>query len=220
MTLTILLLVLGQEALTREPADIWDQLAGVESLVTETVKSDESQYTISTQTPVRGYYVSRRGVVLMVPLHYRARFETRLGPSLIADGDPENPDASRKLSRIEIRQRLAAWQEEVRKQRLLQEANFEKVIDNLTAAIPRIVAALTDLPGEESLTVIIEERVPSWYYPGFSLHKNATTKIVTLTIDNKAAIAEVHAGRTELRGNWQAQIKRSNANRDIVSLIP
>jgi hypothetical protein len=214
----ILLLVWGQEAPAREAADIWSEIAQVEALVTDTVKSEESQYTITSQGPVRGYYVSRRGVVLMIPLRYQARIDTRLGPSLIAD--PESPDAPPKLSRLEIRERLKAWQDEMRKQRILKEANFEKVIANLTAAIPQIIRQLDGLPGEESLTVIIEERVPSWYYPGFSLDKNPTTKIVTLTIDNKALIAEVHAGRTELRGNWQAQVERTNADRDIVSLIP
>ena len=220
MITSMLLLVLGQEALQRETPDIWTELLGVETLVTETVAQDASHYSVSTQNPVRGYYIARRGVVLMVPLRYQTRFETRLGPSLLAEENPENPDAVQKLTRLEIRKRLAAWQAEVRKQRLLQDANFEKVVQNLTASIPEIIAGLGSLPGDESLTVIIEERMPSWYYPGFSLHKNPSTKIVTLTIDNASAIAEVHAGRTELRGNWQAQVKRNNANRDLVSLIP
>ena len=214
MTMHLLLMLLAwQQPAAMKPAPdatdamVWKEIGSLESFIQETVSKDSSYFTISTQSPVRGFYVERRGVILMVPVRYRPRIKTRTAPL----SDKKLPELSTK----DVQKRLKEWQDALRVQRTNREANFEKVVTNLTNAIPNIVKILASLPGQEPLTIIIEERVPTWYYPGFSLNKNPSTKVVALTIDNKDAIAQVHANKTELRADWNKKVKRKNTDRRL-----
>ncbi|MDJ0838608.1 MAG: hypothetical protein QNK37_18975 [Acidobacteriota bacterium] len=211
----LVFLILAWQAPTVSPgannpeAAVWQEIISLETFIEDTVARDNSYFTISSQSPARGFYVERRGVILMVPVRYRPKIRTQT--AVITD----QATAPQELSKLEIQKRLKAWQDELRRQRTNREANFEKVVANLTKAIPDIVKILQNLPGDEPLTIIIEERIPVWAYPGFSLNKNPSTKVVTLTIDNKDAISRVQANKTELRADWNKKVKRTNTDRRL-----
>ena len=203
----------------QEPPPVWEEIAKLEDTIKQTVRENRTFFSISSNDPVQGYYIDRVGVMLMIPVRYRPAGDTLVSPSDVrakAFNEPRKDEAKPKVSRIEIQKKLEAFQEKLKESQLLKEANFEKVVDNLKNLVPELIGKLSSLPSDERLVMIIEERVPSWYYAGFSLKKNATRKVVTLTVD-KDLISKIHANKTELPSDWTQRIKRSTTNRKLIT---
>lgn len=207
MILSILLLLLAQDVPQQQ---IQDEIELLEDYLMEQVQAGASQYTISKQSPVRGYYVPRRGVILMIPVRYRAQLS-------IKQIEATQTDEGNGRVKIDVEERLRVWNDEIKRQRVLKEANFEKMIANVTRAIPELALKLASLPGDEPLTVILEERLPPWLYPGFSLDKKPSTKVVSLTVDNKSALTTVYKDRTEIINNWRTKVKRVDGKRTMTA---
>ena len=218
MTINILISFLAayQFSSNSEPG-IWEQITSLESFIKTSVGQNETDFVISQNDPVRGYYIEGRGVFLLIPVRYRAKAEppqpSKKETQLLKDQPPA------KLDKFDIQKRLSDWKEMLRKKELIKEANFERVVTNMKQAIPEILKILEQLPDNEALTVIVEERIPAWYYPGFSLNKNPTTKVVTLSVD-KGEVSLIKANRTVLKTNWQRHVVRKNANRKLASYVP
>jgi hypothetical protein len=206
----------GEPTVLDGPDPIWEQIAVVEASVKQTVRSEQSQYTINANDPVIGYYIERVGVVLTIPLRYSPSVaqRTRKPESAETEKNLGNQAEPVQINRRALQKRIIQWQDQMRRQEMLKEANFEKVVTNLRGQIPAIITILSRLPREESLVMVIEERVPAWYYAGFTLNKEATRTVVTLTVD-KDLLSRVHASATVMDQEWLDRVKRTTVNRRL-----
>ena len=194
--------------------DVWEEIAAMELFIQQSLTRENNQVGILRSDPVRGYYAERTGVVLVIPIRHRG------GVDMARQTEEKKlPAASETtaLNRREIQKKVRDWKEKLQKSELIKDANFEKVVTQLRDMIPQIFSALSQLPTDEKLTLIIEERAPAWYYAGFSLIKEPTRKIVTLTVENGEPI---HANETVRDGDWSKRIKRTTVNRKLYSLVP
>ena len=79
-------------------------------------------------------------------------------------------------------------------------------------SIPDVFTKLESLSAKERLVIVIEETPPAWLYASYSLKKQPTRKVVTLTIENDA-YQLVKSSKTNPKESWNDLIKRSNARR-------
>ena len=218
MIYPLLLLLFWQEP-SEPDALIWDEVLSLESVLKKKVQDNKSQFIVPSHSPVRGYYVERIGVIITVPVRFRSQVLTH-----IDSRDQKKGIGSRKqadqLAMAEVNKRLSEWKKEVLRKRKLKEINFETVVKNIRSSIPQILRTLTHLPPGEAVVVVIEERVPSWYYAGFSMETTPKTKIVTLTIDNRELISGIRSKKTLLPIGWEKKIKRKNSSRSLIARIP
>ena len=196
---------------------IWREIASLEASIHETVKENQSHFVISKSDPIRGYYVERRGVFLLVPIRYLLN-QGLQQPATLSKESAGNLGKPANLKRVDIQKRYDEWRAHLRKHELTKEANFNKAVNNLKTAIPRVLEILASLPVDESLTIVVEERV-AWYYPGFSAERSPTIKVVTLTVD-KNLVSDVHEGQTTLKKDWLKQVKSKTTNRVYYSFVP
>jgi len=199
---------------------IWREIASLEAFINDTVKENDSNFMTTNSDPVRGYYIERQGVFLLVPVRYVPNMGVAAQPGKAEQKEVEGNlgSASFKVDRIDIQKRYDEWKARMRKNELAKQANFDRAVTNLKNAIPQVLEILASLPKDESLTLVVEERV-AWYYPGFSLERSPTIKVVTLTVD-KLMISEVAQDQTILKKDWQKQIQSKTTNRVFYSFVP
>jgi len=191
---------------------VWEEIAGLEAMVRESVNDKSLQFTIFSSDPVRGYYVDRIGVYLIVPVRYRyVRSQIR------SEGASISPPNQGNLGLDEqgLDRRVRQWREALQKEAINKEADFEAVILTMKELLPQIADRLNHLPEDENLTLIIEEREPAWSHVGFRLDKKATRKLVTLRVA-KQAVSEIHSRETTFPHEWMEQVKRTNSKRPIL----
>ena len=220
MNVSLILLMLAfQNPTLEDPQNlIWGEISQLETTIKQAVTEDNSNFAISANDPVQGYYISRVGVFLVVPVRYRTSGDMPEQPasdSKAVPNLPQNP-ANMRISRKDIERRVRAWKQELARSEMVKDANFEKVVSNMKSLIPEVVATLRNLPDEESVMIVIEERIPAWYYAGFSLKKVATRKVVTLTVD-KDLISHIDAQETVLAADWLKHVKRTTTNRELAT---
>lgn len=203
------------------PLTIWEQIAQLESHLTDLVAETDSRFTVFHSDPVRGYYIDRSGVVIMIPIRYQHIYKGHLIPP-----ESENPvalpslDKSPKtLSSIAIRKKLNEWRSEVQKLEAQKNADFERLVNEIKIHVPNLVEALTGMTSGENLILIIEERVPPWYFAGLSTKNEPTRKVVTLTID-KDLISQMHAHQTDVPNDLLSHIKRTTVDRKLANIVP
>lgn len=198
---------------TKPGLDVWEEIAGLESLVRESVNGKSLQFTIFSSDPVRGYYVERMGVYLIVPVRYRyMRTKIKSEGAAIA---PPSQEEKAGLDDQSLDRRVRQWREALQKEQLNKDADFETVISTMKELLPQIAGRLEHLPKDENLTLIIEEREPAWSHVGFRLEKDATRKLVTLRVA-KRAVSDIHSRETTFPHDWMEQVKRTNAKRPIL----
>ena len=198
------------------PPPIWEEIARMEASIKKTVSEDDSRFDIAANEPVQGYYIERVGVLILVPVRYK--------PGVNAIQQDEKEDqlnlggnaAIVKLSRGELESRVSQWQDALNRSELIKESNFSQVVTNLKNMIPELIGFLKHLPQDESMVLVVEERVPAWFHPGFSLKHNATRKVVTLTVD-KDLISQIHANKTVMPEQWLKRIKSTTTNRRLIT---
>ena len=214
----LLLMLMGFQGPTVANTEntIWREIALLENTIKQAVTEDNSNFAISSNDPVQGYYINRVGVFLVVPVRYRTSGDVPEQTSGDSNQTLELPksSANSRMSRKEIEKRVRAWKQELARSEMIKDSNFEKVVSNMKSLIPEVVATLRSLPQEESVMIVVEERIPAWYYAGFSLRKAATRKVVTLTVD-KDLISHIDAQETVLAGDWLKRIKRTTTNRQL-----
>lgn len=197
-----------------QPPTIWEEIALLEGTIRKTVKENQTQFAISNNDPVTGYYIKRVGVVLMIPVRYRPAVKV---PKAQVEGQQlKAPGATMNMDRKQLESRIRAWQDQIKRTDLIKDANFEQVVTNMKKMVPEIIGALKNLPQDESVIMVVEERVPAWYFTEYSLRKDAIRKVVTLTVD-KDLISTIHADKTVMKADWLQRIKRTTATRKMVT---
>lgn len=191
---------------------IWEEIAGLENLIRDSVNKKSRQFTIFTSDPVRGYYVDRMGVYLLVPVRYQPALATqKVESSALIPHDGE----SVSLAESDLKRRLRRWNESLQKETMNKDAEFELVIGAMKSLLPDIANRLAHLPKNENLTIIIEEREPAWAQVGFRIGNHKTRKLVTLRVE-KQALTDVYSSETTFSKEWLDKIKRTNASRPII----
>lgn len=191
---------------------IWEEIAGLENLLRDTVNQSSQKFRVFTSDPVRGYYVDRMGVYLFVPVRYRS---SQVG--VPAEGAPIAPPSQEpsSLSDNDLARRVRQWREVLQKEAVNKDADFESVVTALKDQLPQIAEKLSHLPDEENLTLIIEEREPAWSMVGFRLGKEASRKLVTLRVLKKE-LSKVFSRQTTFSADWMSHVKRSNSKRPVI----
>jgi hypothetical protein len=196
--------------------EIWSEITRLEDYVKQQVPDNETRFGVTYTNPVRGYYIDAKGVFLVVPVRYLAN-ATHIAPA----GEPQTSVGKEQTLPVDataFQKHLSDWRDRVRRDELTKEANFEKVVANLKQVIPDILDMLGHLPTNESLTIIIEENYPAWFFSRLSVSQNPTRKVVTLVVDREL-VAEVKSAKTVLNSDWLSRVKRINANRRL-AVIP
>ncbi len=216
MTLNLLTLLLAfQNPQAAKPPAIWEEIALLEGAIRKTVTENQTQFAISNNDPVNGYYIKRVGVMLMIPVRYRpaaSPAKVKVETGKLDLGNAQTLEIDRK----QVEERIKAWQDQMKRNELLKEANFEQVVANMKNMVPEIVGALKSLPEDESVIMVVEERAPAWYFTEYSLRKNVMRKVVTLTVD-KDLISTIHSDKTVMKADWLQRIKRTTATRKMVT---
>ncbi len=195
---------------------IWQEITSLEDFIRQSVSKNNSQFTTSGNHSVHGYYIDRIGVVILIPVRYRPKLEGPVQEKALPEVGGAKPTV---ISKRDVQNRLREWRQEVSRRELIKDANFEQVVTNLKENVPEILKILTRLQTSESLTLIIEERVPAWYAAGLSLDKDPTRKIVTLNVDNDV-IASIHANQTVIPGEIIKRVRRTTTERRLASVFP
>lgn len=189
----LLLLYLTQIYQGPQTDEIWKQISQAELELHEGIKKADSPYSVSSTNPARGYYLPGKGVFFVVPLRYRA-----LSAWKAEEPSEQKIKETIPLGKVDYQSRLAAWQERQKAYEVLQDANFQKIVTAVKQRIPAIAALLKELQPNEDLVIAVEEAPPAYYYADFSLKKNPTRKVVTLTVSG-AAFQLVRTDKTERR---------------------
>lgn len=189
----LLLLYLTQLYQGPQTGGIWTEISQAELELHEGIKKADSPYSVSSTNPARGYYLPGKGVFFVVPLRYRA-----LSAWKAEEPSEQKLKETIPLGKVDYQSRLSAWQERQKAYDALQEANFQKVVNAVKQTIPAIAALLKELQPNEDLVIAVEEAPPAYYYADFSLKKNPTRKVVTLTVTG-ATFQQVRTDKTERR---------------------
>lgn len=200
MIILLLSLLFGDVAPQDSP--IWQQLRGVESHLTESVNQDYESFAVFRSDPVRGYYIQGVGAVVLVPVRYRVTSENIRSESMSAFASGTDRPV---LDRHSLEKRMNEIQESMRKQRLVKEADFQKVVGKIESQVGAMVVALKALPDNESLTIIVEEREPAWSRAGLSLTSNDKRMVLTMTA-GPTIIRELRQGREEVLADMSRRL--------------
>lgn len=191
---------------------IWEEIATLERMVLSRVNAQSDQFNVYQSDPVRGYYVDRMGVYLIIPVRYRYQ----RNQSQAENGAFALPSQnSEGLNQKDLNQQIRQWREMLQKESVNKDAEFEKVIGGMREMLPEIAKQLKHLSPEENLTVVIEEREPAWSMAGFRLNEDDSRKLVTLRVV-KEALAEVYSRETTFSTEWMGKVKRTNSKRPII----
>jgi len=198
----------------RAGEEIWHQVSEIESMVHSTVKSVGNTYGISAINPARGYYIPGQGVMLVVPLRFRALQNWR--PAAKKEGKPVMVGEDSATSSADLQKRITQWQEQQRAFELTREADFQQVVQAVKTSLPELAQALTDLGQGEVLIGAVEEAPPAYYY-GFSLKKNPTRRVVTLTVGGEL-FQMVKASEATRPDDWLKRVKSTTTRRTLAAV--
>lgn len=194
---------------------IWQEIATVEQTLRTQVNQENQLFVVSSSDPVRGFFVERVGVVLLIPIRYRQPLLAKKSESpQIVPASAEKVPVT--MQRLELKKRLEQWRSELDRREVLKDSAFNRLVTNLKSSVPGILKTLSHLAPGANLTLIIEEREPAWYHAGLSLAQNPTRKVVTLTVEPEA-IEKITANETVFSRDWLYSIKQTTTRRSLAS---
>lgn len=210
MTRRLLIFFIALSGLASPPSDLMQEIADAETLIGQKIRQMGLQVVLLDNDPVRGYDLGERGVLFVVPLryHYRTARAVDLEFPELAVQRAQGQETAQNPRTLD--QKIKAWRGELMKQASLKEANFEKAVNQVKALFPQLVSTLQHLSPRGEITVIVEEREPSWVQSSFTPKSHLKRRLVRLEL-NATTIAAMRGGA---QGNaWHAGLTRSNGQR-------
>jgi hypothetical protein len=161
-----------------------DIVQSLERLILEEARGKVEGVEIQAQDPVRGYMLSDRELILIVPVHHIHSVRSVPG---FSGYNADNPLMIQPVTIPNLKEqnkRLQKFQEGQKRRQALKEANFQKMVAEIKRILPRLKRAVSPVAEGFTLHVIVEEREKLWITSGLKNDSQFLRQVVTLKVDN------------------------------------
>ena len=200
--ITFVFMVLLQERVATS-GELWDGIAQVEHTLYRAVDGLKSDVMVFSSDPVRGYAIEGKGIFFVVPVRHKVP-----DASVLEAEFPGQTMRKSQTSKEDLNRSVQQWMQALSKKRALEEANLERVVQQVRGTVPQIRTQLGGLPDDLPLILIIEEREPAWVYASFGSLNRPKRHVVTLEVAPDLAEQIMSGSR-----DWSTRVPREDVER-------